>query len=279
MIDAHSKWIEAVSVPSTSSAATIKVLRNLFTAYDIPDLIISDDGTFLLATSSNSSLIATGFVIGHQHLITQPRTAWRNEWFKSSNPGCERIHQVTWTLHWPGSFSSIATYHMLLLVSHPRSSWLGRKPRTHLDLLHPDLATRVERKQETQRSNHDNQRQERSFKVSDAVLVRNFHAGNKWLPGIVVYVLSPQSLKVKVVRRHLDHVRSRQDTSDMQPTVVLLLPMDGTLDLPSSASTSAKADTTSTDSSSTDTALVPSEDVRRSSRQWNPPSRYSPGRL
>ena len=105
----------------------------------------------------------------------------------------------------------------------------------------------IERKQETQRSNHDNQRQERSFKVSDAVLVRNFQAGDKWLPGIVVYILGPRSLKVKlndgkVVRRHLDHVRSRQDTSNMQPTVVLLRPMDSTLDLPSSASTSAEAD-------------------------------------
>ena len=45
VIDAHSKWIEAVPVPSTSSAATIKVLRNLFATHGIPELIISDNGT------------------------------------------------------------------------------------------------------------------------------------------------------------------------------------------------------------------------------------------
>ena len=45
VIDAHSKWIEAVTVPSTSSAATIKVLRNLFSTHGIPELLFSDNGT------------------------------------------------------------------------------------------------------------------------------------------------------------------------------------------------------------------------------------------
>ena len=39
VVDAHSKWIEAVPVPSTSSIATITVLRNLFATHGIPELI------------------------------------------------------------------------------------------------------------------------------------------------------------------------------------------------------------------------------------------------
>jgi transposase len=35
VIDEHSKWIEAVTVPSISSAATIKVLHNLFGMHGI----------------------------------------------------------------------------------------------------------------------------------------------------------------------------------------------------------------------------------------------------
>ena len=45
VVDAHSKWIEAVPAPSTSSVATITVLRNLFATHGIPGLIFSDNGT------------------------------------------------------------------------------------------------------------------------------------------------------------------------------------------------------------------------------------------
>ena len=40
-----SKWIDAIPVPSTSSISTITVLRNLFAAHGIPELIFSDNGT------------------------------------------------------------------------------------------------------------------------------------------------------------------------------------------------------------------------------------------
>ena len=45
VVDAHSKWIEAVRVPSTSSLATINVLRGLFATHGIPTQVVSDNGT------------------------------------------------------------------------------------------------------------------------------------------------------------------------------------------------------------------------------------------
>ena len=45
VIDVHSKWIEAIPIPSTSSMSTITVLRNLFATHGIPELIFSDNGT------------------------------------------------------------------------------------------------------------------------------------------------------------------------------------------------------------------------------------------
>ena len=45
VIDAHSKWIEAIHVPSSSSISTITVLRNLFATHGMPELIFSDNGT------------------------------------------------------------------------------------------------------------------------------------------------------------------------------------------------------------------------------------------
>ena len=44
IIDAFSKWIEAVTVPSTSSEATINVLRSVFATHGLPYQIVSDNG-------------------------------------------------------------------------------------------------------------------------------------------------------------------------------------------------------------------------------------------
>ena len=66
-------------------------------------------------------------------------------------------------------------------------------------------------------------------------------------------VLGPRSLQVKlsdgkIVRRHLDHVRSRTEllVKQDQPTVILLPPMDNTPDLPTPNSTSTDTDSTPT---------------------------------
>ena len=45
MIDAHSKWIEAVCKHSTSSAVVIEELRSVFARFGIPEMIVTDNGT------------------------------------------------------------------------------------------------------------------------------------------------------------------------------------------------------------------------------------------
>ena len=61
----------------------------------------------------------------------------------------------------------------------PAELLLGRKPRCHIDLLHPDIATRVENKQIAQKTSHDGKLKARAFEVSDPVYVKNFQSGDK----------------------------------------------------------------------------------------------------
>ena len=71
----------------------------------------------------------------------------------------------------------------------PAEPLLGWKPRTHLDLLHPDLTTWVVEKQIAQKAAHDGRQQkDRSFQVGDLVYAKIFQAGDKWLPGEIVDV-------------------------------------------------------------------------------------------
>ena len=98
----------------------------------------------------------------------------------------------------------------------PAELLLGRQPRTRLDLLKPNTAERVEAKQQAQQDSHNKLAKERSLLVGDKVYVKNFGQGQRWLPGVILEVTGPVSFLVRlvderIVRRHLDHIRSRKN--------------------------------------------------------------------
>ena len=45
VVDAHSKWIKVVTVPSTSTQHTIRQLRLMLATYGLPKIIVSDNAT------------------------------------------------------------------------------------------------------------------------------------------------------------------------------------------------------------------------------------------
>ena len=65
---------------------------------------------------------------------------------------------------------------------------MGRCPRSHLDLLHPDIGKNVEEHQQKQISSTSN-RVTRIFKGGDKVFAIAFQSNKlKWLPGEIVKV-------------------------------------------------------------------------------------------
>ena len=64
---------------------------------------------------------------------------------------------------------------------------LKKQPRSKLDLLRPHLAERVERKQQSQKEQHDmTVILRREFSTGTKVWVRNMQRGDKWLPGTIL---------------------------------------------------------------------------------------------
>lgn len=99
----------------------------------------------------------------------------------------------------------------------------GRRPRTLLDLILPDISNKVHQKQEKQKSDHDKQAKERSFQVNDMVYVRKFPTSKDWTQGKVVKSLDSRSYEIELtdgtkIRRHIDHIRTRlaQDESILE---------------------------------------------------------------
>ena len=96
----------------------------------------------------------------------------------------------------------------------PAELMFGRKLRSQLDLVKPDIGKKVRQAQDCQRKSHDAHAKARFFVVGETVYARNYAQGPKGLPGTVVKTEGPVLLHVKLIdgrilRRHVDQVRPR----------------------------------------------------------------------
>ncbi|XP_069118808.1 uncharacterized protein [Argopecten irradians] len=94
---------------------------------------------------------------------------------------------------------------------------MGRRIRTKLDRVRPDLKLKVTERQSKQKLYHDKSKDRTSrLQPGDKVYVKNFAKGPKWLPGKIEAKTGPVSYTVTIneghtIRRHIDHVRKRTD--------------------------------------------------------------------
>jgi len=66
---------------------------------------------------------------------------------------------------------------------------LRRRVRTILDLLKPNTADQVKKKQQQQKVQHDARARPRQFQVNEKVFVKSLRPGRRWLPGEVLEVI------------------------------------------------------------------------------------------
>ena len=85
----------------------------------------------------------------------------------------------------------------------PAELIMGRRPRSVLDLVKPNLNSKVKRKQTAY---HDQRAKDRNFQVGDSVYVRDLPSGKNWLKGAQRGPISFVKSNWKTVRRHIDHV-------------------------------------------------------------------------
>ena len=89
----------------------------------------------------------------------------------------------------------------------------------------PNLATKVQNKQFSQKTHHDKKSKQQTFTVGANVLVRNFSTGPEWLLGTVIDSRGPVSYKVKLsdgrlIKHHVDHLRKTEVVSTDHETTI-----------------------------------------------------------
>jgi hypothetical protein len=235
-VDAHSKWIDAHIVSSTSSAATIEKLRATFATHSLPQTVVSDNDPAF----TSSELLEFMQCNGIEHLRSTP-------YHPSSNGLAERavqtvktgVQKLTGTLevrlsrflfkYWvtPQATTGIAPAELLM----------GCRLRTHLDLLYPTVKERVQRRQRDRKENHEGQPRTVSFHPGDRVMGQNFATGPRWLPGTVLECEGDTAVQIKmddgrIWRRHLDHVIHSQvpeETGEQKQSDPFVLPPESDL--------------------------------------------------
>ena len=186
VVDAHSKWPEVVPMQSTTSTATIHVLRTIFARYGLPEHIVSDNGPQLTSAEFKEFLTENGI----RHTTTAP-------YHLATNGLAERFVQTLKnalnTMKNQRSVEANLANFLLLSRNTPHTStnecpsllFSGRKTRMKLDLVRPDLKRNINDRLQKQIL-CSSKRLPRQFEVGEKVAVRDYRGKNRWAYGVVL---------------------------------------------------------------------------------------------
>ena len=214
IVDTYSKWPEVFHMTSTTTSATISVLRKLFSQFGLPVQLVSDNGPQFTSTQFEEFLRRNGV----KHIRVAP-------YHPASNGAAERMVQTfkhSWIASRKDNLSveqRIATF-LLTYRSTPHAStgrtparlFLQRELRTRFSLLRPDAASYVLNKQSAQKLSHDKSAVAREFYTGEAVHVKDLVKSDTWWPGVVTQRTAPKSYVItltdgRIWKRHVDHLR------------------------------------------------------------------------
>ena len=155
VMDAHSKWLEAFAVKSSSSSAVIHCLRALFARFGMPDTLVSDNGTGFISEEFKEFLQLNGI----RHVTSSP-------YYPASNGLAERAVQIIKSglrKMREGSvgdclarvlFSYRTTPHSTTAVT-PAELMFGRTLQTRFHKMCPKQAQAMEEERMRQKEAHD----------------------------------------------------------------------------------------------------------------------------
>ncbi|XP_045535455.1 uncharacterized protein K02A2.6-like [Papilio machaon] len=212
IIDAHSKWLEAIPMRNTSAESTIKVFRSVFSRFGLPSQLVTDNGPPFF--SQDFKVFCENNCI--KHTTSAPYRPQANGAAENAVKTIKKA--IKKALHEGKDVNTALTKflfkyrnceHATTGVS-PAVALLGRRMRSRLDALRPDTAAAVRDKQERQAARAAGHLRE--FSVGETVLARDYASkGNKWAEATVVKRTGPVSYKVALGngvewRRHADQV-------------------------------------------------------------------------
>ena len=102
LVDAHSKWPEILEMTSTMADNTIATLRRVFSAFGLPEQLVTDNGPQFVSCKLADVMQGNGI----KHIRTAP-------YHQSSNEAVERLVQTFKQAMKAGECSGLSLQHQL----------------------------------------------------------------------------------------------------------------------------------------------------------------------
>ena len=211
VVDAYSKFPEVVKMTSTTSTATVNALRDIFSRYGLPEIMVSDNGPQFIASEFQQFCRKNG-------IMHRTSAAYK----PSTNGQAERVVQILKSAIAQARVTKqdvnvVLARSLLVYRNTPHTTTgeapsvllMGRKLRTRLDLILPSVEEHV-KKQQYKVLERNGNRSIRSFTKGQNVFVRNYRGKEKWIRGEITEVLGLRYYMVKVPggvwKRHIDQL-------------------------------------------------------------------------
>ena len=234
VVCSYSKWLEVVNMKSNTTAANLIVkLREIFSCFGLPRILVSDNGVQLSRSSEFTSFLQKNGVrfvpIPTYHPSSNGQAESMVGKFKqamrkmAAEPGDINSKLSNWLFQYRNTPHSATGQEPAVLM-------FGRRPRTALSLINPctNNETKHEKKVAKQRE-EVMMGKSRSFGVGDEVYYRDVNH-KQWIEGVVQSLEGSKIVLIaaggSLVRKHIDHVvgRSSRESSQLtqpaQPNVV-----------------------------------------------------------
>jgi len=271
IVDSHSKWIDIHLTNNSTTATTIEKLQFTFASLGLPEIIVTDNGPSFASSEFSDFAKSNGI----QHVKTVPYHPAANglaERAVQTFKACmKKLSQGTLQDRINAFLFKYRTTPQTTTGITPAELLMGRKLRTHLDLLVPDVGERVRKKQSLQKHTHDLHAKDKLFQVNDPVLAKNFSTGPPWITGKILRQSGATTFFVelpdgRVVRRHPNQLKP--NTSESQVSLQSDNVDEQWIPAPVFEPTQSDAAPPPPDTSSAE--------PRRSGRIRHPPNRFLP---
>ncbi len=219
VVDAYSKYLEIVPLSHATSTNTIAAVRHIFGNFGLPEHIVTDNGSQFTSDEFQKFLKDNDI----QHTITAPG-------HPATNGLAERyVGEFKDKLSKMGTTgeSLQAKLDRFLLTYRATPTGVGKSLSELLMNRQPRIkfsALRAKLSKNEVKIFQDNLDNRPKFAQNQAVFVRNFGKGARWIPGSILKIISPRNYEVEIGdviwKRHEEQIRPRYipRMENMEPT-------------------------------------------------------------
>ncbi|GFR19477.1 uncharacterized protein K02A2.6 [Trichonephila clavata] len=178
IVDSHSKWLEVYPMNTTTSKKTVECLRDSFARFGLPRVLISDNGSQFTSNEFQRFMQRNGV----KHKTSAPFKPSSNgqaeHYVATLKQSLRAMHKYIYEGTIQQKLSSFLMHYRkapnATTTHSPAMLFLKRDIRTRIDLLLPELKTKIQDK--LRRDNFEFR--DRKFDVGDRVAVRVYRAAN-----------------------------------------------------------------------------------------------------